>query len=251
MENRYVGDVGDFGKYGLLRWLTGMKDPTPPDKEPLRLGVVWYLHTPENNEDGKFIGYLKNKKLFRECDCELYKSLGQLVENSRNVLAVEEAGILQAVAYYKTLLCQKTDRIVWREGALNAINEKEANLVFVDPDNGIVSGTVSPSSTKHVSMDDLECFANPNKSLVIYHHLRRFSTHDQQKHLIRSLAKELRTKFPKMQVWSLRYRRGSPGRAYFIVAQAGEHQRLIRKQLDSFLISDWCAPKRKLFELVE
>ena len=26
MQNRYVGDVGDFGKYGLLRFLSGMTD---------------------------------------------------------------------------------------------------------------------------------------------------------------------------------------------------------------------------------
>ena len=27
MQNQFVGDIGDFGKYGLLRWLTGTTDP--------------------------------------------------------------------------------------------------------------------------------------------------------------------------------------------------------------------------------
>lgn len=35
MQNRYVGDVGDFGKYTLLNALAS---------SGLRLGVVWYLN---------------------------------------------------------------------------------------------------------------------------------------------------------------------------------------------------------------
>ena len=44
MQDQYVGDIGDFGKYGLLRHLFGRPegaDAAPEDA--LRLGVVWYL----------------------------------------------------------------------------------------------------------------------------------------------------------------------------------------------------------------
>ena len=95
MQNRYVGDLGDFGKYGLLRWLclpgrTGagqtlspslswntVQDQNiinasaegstiplwPPDEansdQSLSIGVVWYLVPDENhNGDGKHIHYL-------------------------------------------------------------------------------------------------------------------------------------------------------------------------------------------------
>jgi hypothetical protein len=63
MQDRYVGDVGDFGKYGLLRSLAA----------DLSLGVVWYLGPEEShNADGKHIGYLnstqKNLIKFRDCD---------------------------------------------------------------------------------------------------------------------------------------------------------------------------------------
>ena len=48
MQDRYVGDVGDFGKYGLLRALCG---------GDLTLGVVWYLYPDEEaNNDGDDIG---------------------------------------------------------------------------------------------------------------------------------------------------------------------------------------------------
>ena len=42
MQDQYVGDIGDFGKYGLLRHLTGMRGDAAPE-DALRLGVVWYL----------------------------------------------------------------------------------------------------------------------------------------------------------------------------------------------------------------
>ena len=95
MQNRYVGDLGDFGKYGLLRWLClprrtgpdqslspsfgwnsilghntintsdeGSTIPFWPSEEAnsnqsLTIGVVWYLVPDENhNSDGKHIHYL-------------------------------------------------------------------------------------------------------------------------------------------------------------------------------------------------
>jgi len=72
MQHRYFGDVGDFGKYGLLRVLSGLgADPG------LKLGVVWYLFPDEtHNADGKHISYLqRNDPFYRECDEELYDRL--------------------------------------------------------------------------------------------------------------------------------------------------------------------------------
>ena len=58
MQDRYTGDVGDFGKYGLLRWLCGQ------DAAPLRLGVVWYradssIINADPPNDGKHVEYLQ------------------------------------------------------------------------------------------------------------------------------------------------------------------------------------------------
>ena len=95
MQHRYVGDLGDFGKYGLLRWLClpvrtvedqtlspslgwptvvdnhedsasdeGLTIPLWPSEEAnsnqsLTVGVVWYLVPDEtHNSDGKHIHYL-------------------------------------------------------------------------------------------------------------------------------------------------------------------------------------------------
>ena len=75
MQDQYVGDIGDFGKYGLLRYLTGMRDDDASE-DALRLGVAWYLFPDGGNNDGKFTDYLRNPKprdsKLRDCDPELY-----------------------------------------------------------------------------------------------------------------------------------------------------------------------------------
>ena len=50
MQDRYVGDIGDFAKYGLLRALGRRR----------RLGVAWYRRTepdPPNANDGRHTDY--------------------------------------------------------------------------------------------------------------------------------------------------------------------------------------------------
>lgn len=52
MKNRYVGDLGDFGKYTLLKTLCGPESDRVPS---LRLGIVWYLTRDDpSRKDGKF-----------------------------------------------------------------------------------------------------------------------------------------------------------------------------------------------------
>lgn len=58
MQNRYSGDVGDFGKFGFLRHLCDGRT----------LGVVWYLYPDERgNGDGGHVDYLDDNQ-YRECE---------------------------------------------------------------------------------------------------------------------------------------------------------------------------------------
>ena len=50
MKNQYVGDIGDYGKYGLLRFLAG---------HGIKIGINWYLTENDRSADGKFTDYLK------------------------------------------------------------------------------------------------------------------------------------------------------------------------------------------------
>ena len=177
--------------------------------DPLRLGVVWYLFPYEppkepGKGDGKFIDYLchptaKERKLI-ECDPFLYDKLHKIVidEKDRRVVRVQEkeSGILPTdTLYYDQCLSyepgesgdtRKLRRAEWLNSALEAT--KEADLVFVDPDNGIAIpdngganqadgitkvDPYSKKGPKYVFMEDLNRFYCNGKSLVIYQHLTR------------------------------------------------------------------------------
>lgn len=110
MQNRYTGDVGDFGKYGLLRFLF-MPELGGCD---LQLGVNWYLVPNENhNNDGKhitYLNYIEPKKInfYKDCDPPLYSELKAIVsENRRSVDRIEGAHILPNAQFYREKLSFK------------------------------------------------------------------------------------------------------------------------------------------------
>lgn len=51
MKNQYVGDIGDYGKYSLLRDFINAG---------VKIGVNWYLTENDDTNDGKFTDYLEN-----------------------------------------------------------------------------------------------------------------------------------------------------------------------------------------------
>ena len=237
MQNKYVGDIGDFGKYGLLRFISG---------RPLRLGVVWYLHPHESKtSDGKFIGYLCNRldndSRFRDCDPHLYETLRQLVYGGdRNVAAVRRNGVLlQGTTFYEELLPNasggyQAKRESWLEGALQAT--AGADLVFFDPDNGIseAADRVGKRSRKHVFIQELRPFWERGQSLIIYHHLNRNAKAPEQ---IGGWAEILESRLKPSRLWSLWYHRGT-ARAYFIAAQK-RHEPTLEARLKRFSKSPW------------
>lgn len=82
MQDRYTGDVGDFGKYGLLRALCS------GDGGKLRLGVNWHLvFNAGNPNDGKFVNYLcedSPQAYLRNSDPQLYTLLQGIVFPKKN-----------------------------------------------------------------------------------------------------------------------------------------------------------------------
>ena len=179
MQNRYIGDVGDFGKYGLLRFLSGMTD----DKDSqLRLGLVWYLHPNEGSSaDGKFVSFLMptekdDKSEYRNCDCELWGKLRDMVlRNARCVYCAQGAGILpDDTAFYDAPLhfppqmpkpTRQEVRKFWLSGALQKTNG--ADMVYLDPDNGIADAKKMylRDGPKFTYMDDIRRFWGPRAIL--------------------------------------------------------------------------------------
>ena len=58
MQNKYVGELADYGKYGLLRALCNPKKSD--GRRSLSLGVIWYLN-PDDNKKLQSRDYLMDK----------------------------------------------------------------------------------------------------------------------------------------------------------------------------------------------
>lgn len=170
MQNRYVGDIGDFVKLGLLRALS----------PGYQLGVVWYLVADEaHNDDGRHTNYLNGINSWRSLDPVLFDSLARIVgRDDRFVTALEREDLLLGCRFVSDPL--PTPRIYterpdarrgWLERTTRAV--ADCDIVFLDPDNGLQPENFSATrkkSIKSVSFDDLASFRGKDRTLVVYHH---------------------------------------------------------------------------------
>ena len=250
MQDRYVGDIGDFGKYGLLRWLTGMRENVAKDGlGKLQLGVVWWM----NNEDkdtghGGVIGYLsksqRNDSKFRVCDPCLYLHLKQLVfTDNREVWAVQRRGILphdtpffdEELPHFRCVKKDyarvRNDRKSWLKRACKKM--AGASLIFVDPDVGINFLNKNTSDPKYVTMNELKKLSRYDKSLVLY---QSFG-HKKHCEQIASWVKQLKKQFNESNILVLRFGTIYP-RALIVVMQ-GDLKPTIEKRIRCFARSKW------------
>lgn len=252
MQDGYVGDVGDFGKYGLLRSLCAA------DKhgEALRLGVLWYrTDGTENNAsgDGSHLEYIFSpsyqEQLLQQCDPGLFEKMRDLVLTARTIPAVETSGVLPAgtvffdreLSFAQTPLAQRSvKRREWLEAGLRVVGN--ADVVFADPDNGLEipsCARLSIKGPKYAFYDDLRSCWERNQSLVIYHHLGRTiegvpATAEEQ---IAYRCQELRRNLSGARPTALRYRRRSP-RVYFLLSRP-EHAERLKARTEALLASCW------------
>ena len=226
MQDRYAGDIGDFGKYGLLRALCGEDEHGPA----LRLGVLWYAFEGDKEQspgDGRHTSYVHSERggSFEECDPGLFTIMRTIVcRGTRSIAEIEKSGALPHDTRYFS--CPLTFRAMkpgnpralkrrtWLAAARHAV--EGAALVFADPDNGLETpsvGQLTAKGPKYVYYKDLEFLQDGERSTVVYHHLGR-QKHEQQ--ITRRLG-ELRERFDTArEAFALRYRRGT-ARAYFVL----------------------------------
>jgi len=213
MQNWYVGDVGDYAKLAILRTLS-------PGRH---LGIAWWLFPDERHKaDGRHLTYLDRPSEWRKYDPALFDALCAIRDGGvRDIRFLEQ--LLTDTDFASELIPSdiqpSSRRPVERQRWFQRVMERleGANLVFVDPDNGIAPDGFRPTerkSGKSVSLAEIGDLARPNRSLVIYHHqTRRAGGHLEELHF---LAKRLKER-TKLQVSdALRARPWSP-RAFFIL----------------------------------
>jgi hypothetical protein len=167
MQDRYVGDIGDYLKIGILRALS----------PGYRLGVAWWLYPNEDhNKDGRHIDYLKQPERWRHYDPKLFDALGEIVSSGqRGVRVLEAANILPGTIFANDVIPQrKQAREEWFASTQSTL--EGTNLVFVDPDNGLEPdghSHGSGKSGKSILLSELSDLARPGRCLLVYHHQTR------------------------------------------------------------------------------
>ena len=134
MQNRYVGDIGDYLKLGILRALS----------PGYRIGIAWWLYPDEShNRDGRHIGYLHRPEQWRHFDPNLFDCSPGSYPLARGTFG-----------HWKRLTSSQEQSIRRRDGPIGGplaqrsagarrwfgrmkSSLAEADLVFVDPDNGL------------------------------------------------------------------------------------------------------------------
>lgn len=175
MQDRYVGDIGDYVKLAFLRAIRGSRT----------LGVLWW-HFPDetHNGDGRHIGYLQDAARWRHLDPVLFDSLRDVIEaGSRRISALQTADILPGAIFYDVpvpVIGKSADRrlarSLWFAGTL--AKTADCDLIFLDPDNGFEAkhfNEGAPKAGKSVSLAELSALKSHNRTLVVYHHQSRMA----------------------------------------------------------------------------
>ena len=189
MQDRYVGDIGDYAKYSLLRALS----------RGCKLGVSWYLFPDEDNGDGGHVGYLLRPDKWCAPDPETFYVLRKIVRDAfdwihkqriRGVEAIEQSGLLPNTTFWSRMIVHEGPggpalaeyRSKWFRDSLAAL--ECCDIVFADPDNGLrAREKLRPTlraAGKSICEDEAltlarESTAHPNgRPVVVYHHNTMF-----------------------------------------------------------------------------
>lgn len=245
MQNRYVGDVGDYGKYALLRHLCAYHEG-----KSLRLAVIWCLFPDETlTNDGRHISYLGDPE-FAKLDPALHRALNSIVSaGRRHISTIPEFGCLPpSTVYFAEPVSAGAEvkvgpaerlghRNAWFRECLHGT--KNCELVFFDPDNGLEIPSVPkhhPRAGKYIYWDELAPFWNRGHTLLIYHHLNRTAPAAWQIQLLKlhfaTVLDEAAVVVP------LVFRRGS-SRVFWLVHHGDAIGRGLERQAADLLCAGW------------
>jgi hypothetical protein len=244
MQDRYVGDVGDFAKYGLLRRLAGRSG-----ERKIRLGILWCLFPDEtHNNDGRHISYL-GKPEFEALDDVLLRALQEIVASGRrSISAVSSSGVFSdgtvfcdaaTVAPHPLRLSQSSRmqyRTEWLDRCFRAT--EKCDLVFFDPDNGVEVASVPKhhsNAGKYIYWDELVPFWDRGQALLVYHHLNRTMPAARQ---VGDLGDRFRARLDGAKVMPLVFRRGSC-RVFWLVYRSSALGAELEHRAHDFLAIGW------------
>ena len=231
MKNQYVGDIGDYGKYGLLRFLAS---------HGIKIGVNWYLTENDGSTDGKFTTYLKNPA-DRVYDPELFDALQNIADHpDKTVKMIKQAGIIPDAEFFGEMLkssslkadAREWNRRLWFNNSTLMLGNAE--LIFADPDNGISYRKTARTkdSEKFILPEDVAEYYNSGRNVVYYCHKGR-----RKQEAWEQAKAEIRNHIRDAQILAVTFHRGTQ-RSYIFVLHPDCYMRY-EKIITAFLDSEW------------
>lgn len=227
MQDRYAGDIGDYGKFALLRALAA---------QGLSIGVNWYLvETPVQelaaNDGGKLI-----PDHLAACDPGLAEALLDVSRGpARSVRALEGKCLVPGARYFSDHVPVE-HRPTWHARALSAL--AGADLVFLDPDNGFLVRSVgrrSAKSPKYALYEEVADYVARGQSVVVYNHRSR----KRPDVYFGEICERLAAAVPQARdVAAITFPRGSV-RDYFAISASPGHAGLVREALEGLVCGAW------------
>ena len=167
MQDCYVGDIGDYGKFALLREM---------HRQGLSIGINWYKTdaiTSEKQNDGKYC--IPDRLTVYDTDLstrlkKIFYSQDSIV---RSIKALEAEQLIGGALYYSDCV-PVGHREKWHQHALSALSGSD--LVFLDPDNGMIVSSAEKDKQKqrkYVLDAEFKDYLCTGHSVVIYQHRPR------------------------------------------------------------------------------
>ena len=243
MQDRYVADVGDFGKFQLFRYLFNNDESPLNGKE---LSQIWFMHKGEGeeNNDGRHIDYFE--RMVGTDEYLEHSLLDVIMRDKREVTELENLKLLKnAKFFYEEVPKALEDRYLWLNMALTFSNKSQ--IVAVAPDNGMAlkcnrekkcfdlltlekhySQKVQPH--KYIFADEVSYFYHlPYLEVcIVYQHLSRCFSHNEQ---LLSLKSSLQESY--RHVLAVKHKPYSP-RVFFFLSKSQVIHESLELQLQRF-----------------
>lgn len=160
MRDQYAGDVSDVLKFGLLRALVG---------SDRKLGIAWYYAPGDDGRpDGRHLEW-RDEPGWQTLDSVLHAALSALP--TRSVAALESLAIWPLGSmFHSDPMPTRAERLEWGRRKREAL--ATADLVFVDPDNGLGNET-----QKHATFAEIHKLRRPGRAIVLITFPGRSMTH--------------------------------------------------------------------------
>jgi hypothetical protein len=148
MRDQYAGDVHDYFKFALLRRLATTSKT---------LGVCWY-YVPESDNpfNGRHVDWWKEDG-WDALDPVLSEALSNLP--TRTIAALEASGVWPpGVIFHNVPIPSSIGRLAW--AAHKRTSLEAANLIFLDPDNGV------GETLRHASLSEIKLLRRSDRTIL-------------------------------------------------------------------------------------